>query len=82
MRHVNLAVRICRTSVSESSVGRVGRAHTRIRAHARSRASREAAAGSTVGLAEGGGLRLSDAQSHLALALKDGAGRRGALSRG
>lgn len=38
--------------------------------------------GEQVGRAEGGGLRLPDAQSHLALTVKDGAGRRGALSRG
>lgn len=51
-------------------IHRRSRAHT----HARHRASREAAAGSAVGRAEGGGLRLPDAQSHLALTVEGWSG--------
>lgn len=65
MRQVYLSPRVPlpHERPAESSVRRVGHAHTRIRRADGARASREGAAENTVGPA---GLRLPDAQTHLA----------------
>lgn len=68
---ISSRVRLPPELLAESSVRRLGHAHSRLRTHAAERHERGAAADAGE-RGEGGGLRLPDAQSHFALTEGEG----------